>query len=103
MARFKAAGLEPGQRQLNGPQTTGRQYHNLSPALHGTTREDNVPVPVRDGTQLLADIHRPDADGRFPALIAAAPIPASSRTWALPQPSSRPAPVTSGCRAATPM
>ncbi|WP_067476229.1 CocE/NonD family hydrolase [Nocardia amamiensis] len=71
----KVAGVEPGQRQLNGPQTTGRQYRNLSPALHGRTREDNVPVPVRDGTRLLADIHRPDADGRFPALISAAPYP----------------------------
>ncbi|MEU6582196.1 CocE/NonD family hydrolase [Nocardia sp. NPDC046763] len=75
MARFKAAGVEPGQRQLNGPQTTGRRYRNLSTARHGTTRENNVPVPVRDGTQLLADIRRPDAEGRFPALIAAAPYP----------------------------
>jgi len=24
------AGTEPGQRQLNGPQTTGRDYRNLS-------------------------------------------------------------------------
>ncbi|WP_435593490.1 CocE/NonD family hydrolase [Nocardia sp. bgisy118] len=75
MVRFKAAGVEPGQRQLNGPQTTGRQYRNLSSAQHRTTREDNVPVPVRDGTRLLADIHRPDAEGRFPTLIAAAPYP----------------------------
>ncbi|WP_433734069.1 CocE/NonD family hydrolase [Nocardia sp. CA-129566] len=75
MAQFKAAGVESGQRQLNGPQTTGRQYQNLSPALHGTIREDNMPVPVRDGTELLADIHRPDGEGRFPALIAAAPYP----------------------------
>jgi len=75
MARLKASGVEPGQRQLNGPQTTGRQYRNLSPVLYGTTREDNAPVPMRDGTRLLADIHRPQADGRFPALIAAAPYP----------------------------
>jgi uncharacterized protein len=75
MAQMKAAGLEPGQRQLNGPQTTGRQYRNLSPALYGTTREDNTPVLMRDGTRLLADIHRPEADGRFPALIAASPYP----------------------------
>ena len=30
---------------------------------------------MRDGVQLLADVHRPDADGRFPALIAASPYP----------------------------
>ena len=30
---------------------------------------------MRDGTTLLADIHRPDSDGRFPALLAASPYP----------------------------
>ena len=30
---------------------------------------------MRDGVTLLADVHRPDADGRFPALIAASPYP----------------------------
>ncbi|MFI2478785.1 CocE/NonD family hydrolase [Nocardia xishanensis] len=75
MARFKAAGVEPGQRRLNGPQTTGREYRNLSAVLHGTTRQNDVPVPARDGIQLMADVHRPDAEGRFPALIAAAPYP----------------------------
>ncbi|MEV6391221.1 CocE/NonD family hydrolase [Nocardia xishanensis] len=75
MARFKAAGVEPGQRRLNGPQTTGREYRNLSAALHGTTRQNDVPIPARDGIQLMADVHRPDAEGRFPALIAAAPYP----------------------------
>lgn len=30
---------------------------------------------MRDGTTLLADVHRPDADGRFPALLAATPHP----------------------------
>ncbi|MFJ1709139.1 CocE/NonD family hydrolase [Kitasatospora sp. NPDC088346] len=75
MARINAAGVDPGQRRLNGPQTTGRSYRDLSPASHRTIREDNVPVPVRDGVRLLADVHRPDANGRFPALIAAAPYP----------------------------
>jgi predicted acyl esterase len=71
----KASGVERGQRRLNGPQTTGRQYRELSPAGHAVTRQDNMPVPVRDGTRLLADVLRPDAEGRFPALIAAAPYP----------------------------
>jgi predicted acyl esterase len=30
---------------------------------------------MRDGINLLADVHRPDAAGRFPALIAASPYP----------------------------
>jgi uncharacterized protein len=61
--------------QLNGPQTTGREYTNLSEAQHHTRRDDNVAIAMRDGTTLLADVHRPDADGRFPALIAASPYP----------------------------
>jgi uncharacterized protein len=31
--------------------------------------ERNVPVPMRDGTLLRADIYRPSADGRFPVLV----------------------------------
>lgn len=60
---------------LNGPQTTGRQYRNLTEPTHAIRHDVNVGVAVRDGTTLLADVHRPDADGRFPALIAASPYP----------------------------
>lgn len=60
---------------LNGPQTTGRQYRNLSEPRYATRRDINTAVAMRDGTRLLADVHRPDADGRFPALLAASPYP----------------------------
>ena len=30
MTKIRASGIEPGQRRLNGPQTTGRDYRNLS-------------------------------------------------------------------------
>lgn len=33
----------------------------------------DVMVPMRDGLRLCADVYRPDADGRFPALLAIAP------------------------------
>ncbi|RDH79795.1 CocE/NonD family hydrolase [Mycolicibacterium moriokaense] len=69
------SGTQPGQRQLNGPQTTGRGYRNLSEPQFHTRHDLNVGVEVRDGTVLLADVHRPDADGRFPALVAASPYP----------------------------
>jgi uncharacterized protein len=69
------AGTEPGQRQLNGPQTTGRIYRNLSPAAHEMARDDDVAVPMRDGVELLADVHRPATPGRYPVLIAASPYP----------------------------
>lgn len=72
---IKASGIEHGQRQLNGPQTTGHDYVNLSVAEYGIARENSVEVTMRDGTILLADIWRPNADGQFPALMAAAPYP----------------------------
>jgi len=71
----KVAGTEPGQRQLNGPQTTGRTYRNLSEPAHTARCDEDVEVVTRDGVTLLADVHRPEGDGRFPALIAASPYP----------------------------
>src|SRR6195256_944068 len=70
-----AAGVEPGQRRLNGPQTTGRDFRNLSQPQYQMVRDDDVTVPLRDGVRLLADVIRPQVDGRFPALIAASPYP----------------------------
>ena len=60
---------------LNGPQTTGRAYRNLSEPQYASRCDINTAIAVRDGTTLLADIHRPDSDGRFPALLAASPYP----------------------------
>ena len=60
---------------LNGPQTTGRDYRNLSEPHHGIAHEINVAAPMRDGVTLLADVHRPNAEGRFPVLVAASPYP----------------------------
>ena len=36
-------------------------------------RERNVMVPMRDGTRLATDVFRPDAPGRFPALVNRGP------------------------------
>jgi predicted acyl esterase len=71
----KIAGIEPGQRQLNGTQTTGRAFHNLSQPKYEVIRDDDVAVPMRDGVTLLADVHRPSTPGRYPVLIAASPYP----------------------------
>ena len=62
-------------RQLNGPQTTGRDYRQLSEPEFDMRHDNNVAITMRDGTALMADVHRPDAGGRFPALIAASPYP----------------------------
>jgi predicted acyl esterase len=69
------AGFEKGERRLNGPQTTGRSYRNLSQPTHATTRDDDVRIPMRDGVELLADVHRPAEPGRYPVLVAASPYP----------------------------
>jgi uncharacterized protein len=69
------AGVEPGERQLNGPQTTGRAYRNLSEPLHHITRENDLAIPMRDGVTLVADLQRPEGQGAFPALVAASPYP----------------------------
>ncbi|MDP7738691.1 CocE/NonD family hydrolase [Mycobacterium paragordonae] len=69
---------------LNGPQTTGRAYRNLSEPQHRRRRENNVPVAMRDGVTLLADVHRPDAQGRFPALLAASPYPRQMQDFGAP-------------------
>jgi predicted acyl esterase len=71
----QVSGVEAGQRRLNGPQTTGRDYRNLSQPQYETSRDDDVSVPMRDGIALLADVHRPAAPGRYPVLIAASPYP----------------------------
>jgi uncharacterized protein len=59
----KVSGIDPGQRQLNGTQTSGRKYRELSPPDYGMTQDDDVVVPMRDGINLLADVYRPDAPG----------------------------------------
>jgi uncharacterized protein len=69
------SGAGPGERKLNGPPTTGREFRNLSEARYEIRHDNNARVTVRDGTTLLADVHRPNSAGRFPALIAASPYP----------------------------
>jgi predicted acyl esterase len=72
---IKASGIEPGQRRLNGPQTTGREYRDLSQPTFVMAEDDDVPVAMRDGVSLLADVHRPAQPGRYPVLVAASPYP----------------------------
>jgi putative CocE/NonD family hydrolase len=50
----------------------------LSKPTYKVIVENNVPVPMRDGVKLAADIYRPDADGKFPALVLRTPYNKSS-------------------------
>ncbi|MTD16395.1 CocE/NonD family hydrolase [Nakamurella sp. YIM 132087] len=69
------AGIERGQRRLNGPQTSGREYRNLSEPAFRTVRTDDVPIELRDGVTLLGDVYRPDADAPVPALVSFSAYP----------------------------
>jgi hypothetical protein len=46
--------------------------------------EENVFVTVRDGTQIAVDIYRPDAPGKYPALLAMSPYGKSAQTFETP-------------------
>lgn len=69
------SGIDPGQRRLNGPQTSGREYRNLSAPQYDMARDDDVRARMRDGVDLMVDVHRPATPGRYPVLIAASPYP----------------------------
>jgi predicted acyl esterase len=101
MTNIKSSGIEAGQRRLNGPQTTGREYPNLSRAAHAMTSDDDVEVPMRAGVTLLADVHGPAEPGRYPVLVAASPYPRQIQISARPPAPSKLAPATSSFLAAT--
>jgi putative CocE/NonD family hydrolase len=49
-------------------------WHELiSQPRYRVKSEKNVPVMMRDGVKLCADIYYPDASGMFPALLAVSP------------------------------
>jgi uncharacterized protein len=83
------ASTQPDTSRLNGLQTSGRSYRNLSAAEHAMQREVDQKVPLRDDGYLLADVYRPEAAGRFPVLIAASPYPRQIQDLVLRQASSR--------------
>jgi uncharacterized protein len=78
------AGLEAGQRPLNGPQTSGRTYRELSTPDHSIVEQLDEAVPMRDGVVLLADVYRPGGGGRHPALVSISPYPRPLQNSGLP-------------------
>lgn len=45
----------------------------VSRPLYRTKEEKNIFITMRDGVRLAADIYRPDAQGKFPALLSLSP------------------------------
>jgi predicted acyl esterase len=80
----KSAGTGPGERQLLGPQTTGRVYRNLSAPQYAIQHHYDLAVPMRDGVHLRADLYQPRAPGRFPALVAISPYARQAQYLSMP-------------------
>lgn len=55
------------------PQFTHWDEAKLSQPAFPVVVDANVRIPMRDGVELVADVYRPDAPGRFPALILRTP------------------------------
>lgn len=49
-----------------------KDWHELisQPIYSKMKVEKDINIPMRDGVRLAADVHRPDASGKFPALVA---------------------------------
>src|SRR4030095_1727978 len=56
--------------------TTARQSENL----YRVAIENGVRVKMRDGVSLVADVYRPNVDGRFPVLIERTPYNRSAES-----------------------
>lgn len=75
MGPHRSAGTEPGERRLNGPQTSGRPYRDLSRAEYGIEAHPDVATTTSDGRRLMMDVFLPTGAGQTPALVAASPYP----------------------------
>ena len=80
----RASGVGAGERRLNGIQTSGREYRNLSEPQHEMEQVDDVAIAMRDGVTLLADVYRPTTDDRYPALLSFAAYPRQIQNLRLP-------------------
>jgi putative CocE/NonD family hydrolase len=63
---------------LSGPQEGSRTPSSWKlpaniPPRNDIAIENRVPVPMRDGTVLYADVYRPAADGTYPVLVSRTP------------------------------
>jgi putative CocE/NonD family hydrolase len=80
----KASGTGPGQRHLNGPQSTGRDYRLLSEVEFNIKRTNDLAISMRDGTKLFADLFQPEAEGRFPSLLSVSCYPRQIQDLGVP-------------------
>ncbi len=58
---------------MPGERSTVANAEEARSGRYGMIVDRNVEIPMRDGAILVANVYRPDADGRFPALTALGP------------------------------
>src|SRR5690606_3407554 len=49
------------------------RFPGSSPATHDVVIENLVPIPMRDGTVLYADVYRPVGAERYPVIVGRSP------------------------------
>jgi predicted acyl esterase len=54
---------------LQSAENPGSGY-SREPTVAAIARDMDVMVPMRDGVKICVDVYRPDAPGKFPALLA---------------------------------
>src|SRR6202035_1286475 len=60
---------ESSRPLLQSAENPGSNY-NREPTIAEIARDMDVMVPMRDGVKICIDVYRPDAPGKFPALLA---------------------------------
>ena len=68
-----ATGTASAQNTPATPGATAQSRPVASQPAYRVIMEANVRVPVRDGITLATDIYRPDAPGKFPAILVRTP------------------------------
>ena len=60
---------ESSRPLLQSAENPGSNY-DREPTIAAIARDMDVMVPMRDGVKICVDVYRPDAPGKFPALLA---------------------------------
>lgn len=66
------------ENQWNVPDYWDKRYiektEQLSKPVYQVSVYENMTIVLEDGTRLLCDVYKPDADGKFPILIGFSPF-----------------------------
>ena len=65
---------------LSANSTNKTRFPTSTPPLNDIQVKNRVPVPMKDGTILYADIFRPVKEGRYPVLVCRTPYNLEERS-----------------------